>query len=63
MISDSQAFPVSHYTTSFTLEEGTAAAQVMVMGPDDLIVSVVRYAMLLIKLLLHIVCSVKSGWQ
>lgn len=41
MISDSQAFPVSHYTPSYTLEEGAAAAQVMVMGPDDHIVSVV----------------------
>ncbi|KAK2851508.1 hypothetical protein Q5P01_007784 [Channa striata] len=41
MINNSQAFPVSHYTKSFTLEEGGAAAQVMVMGPDDLIVSVV----------------------
>uniref|UniRef100_A0A1A8G018 Glutathione hydrolase n=1 Tax=Nothobranchius korthausae TaxID=1143690 RepID=A0A1A8G018_9TELE len=40
-ISDSQTFPVSHYTTSFTLEGGSAAAQVMVMGPDDHIVSVV----------------------
>uniref|UniRef100_A0A8C6NUV5 Glutathione hydrolase n=1 Tax=Nothobranchius furzeri TaxID=105023 RepID=A0A8C6NUV5_NOTFU len=40
-ISDSQTFPVSHYTTSFTLEDGSAAAQVMVMGPDDHIVSVV----------------------
>ncbi|XP_073326743.1 glutathione hydrolase 7 [Pagrus major] len=40
MISDSQAFPVSHYTPSFTLEKGSAAAQVMVMGPDDYIVSV-----------------------
>ncbi|XP_040008058.1 glutathione hydrolase 7 [Xiphias gladius] len=40
MISDSHAFPVSHYTPSFTLEEGAAAAQVMVMGPDDHIVSV-----------------------
>uniref|UniRef100_A0A673ANS3 Glutathione hydrolase n=1 Tax=Sphaeramia orbicularis TaxID=375764 RepID=A0A673ANS3_9TELE len=40
MIDDSQAFPVSHYTSSFTLEKGAAAAQVMVMGPDDLIVSV-----------------------
>ncbi|AWP09817.1 putative gamma-glutamyltransferase 7 [Scophthalmus maximus] len=39
MISDSQAFPASHYTQSFTLEEGAAAAQVMVMGPDDYIVS------------------------
>uniref|UniRef100_A0A3Q2TTR3 Glutathione hydrolase n=1 Tax=Fundulus heteroclitus TaxID=8078 RepID=A0A3Q2TTR3_FUNHE len=41
MISDSQAFPVSHYTTSFSMEDGAAAAQVMVMGPDDHIVSVV----------------------
>uniref|UniRef100_A0A3B4Z2F8 Glutathione hydrolase n=1 Tax=Stegastes partitus TaxID=144197 RepID=A0A3B4Z2F8_9TELE len=40
MINDTQAFPVSHYTTSFTLEDGAAAAQVMVMGPDDHIVSV-----------------------
>ncbi|XP_010739877.2 glutathione hydrolase 7 [Larimichthys crocea] len=40
MINDSQAFPVSHYTSSFTLEKGAAAAQVMVMGPDDHIVSV-----------------------
>nr|XP_043894897.1 glutathione hydrolase 7 [Solea senegalensis]XP_043894898.1 glutathione hydrolase 7 [Solea senegalensis] len=39
MISDSQAFPADHYTPSFTLEEGAAAAQVMVMGPDDYIVS------------------------
>lgn len=43
MISDSQAFPASHYTQSFTLEEGAAAAQVMVMGPDDYIVSFMRY--------------------
>ncbi|KAK2897545.1 glutathione hydrolase 7 [Channa argus] len=41
MINNSQAFPVSHYTQSFTLEEGEAAAQVMVMGPDDVIVSVI----------------------
>ncbi|KAM4738096.1 glutathione hydrolase 7 [Anableps anableps] len=41
MISDSQAFPVNHYTSSFTMEDGAAAAQVMVMGPDDYIVSVV----------------------
>ncbi|XP_070695928.1 glutathione hydrolase 7 [Pempheris klunzingeri] len=40
MINDSQAFPVSHYTQSFSLEKGAAAAQVMVMGPDDHIVSV-----------------------
>ncbi|XP_053279779.1 glutathione hydrolase 7 isoform X1 [Pleuronectes platessa] len=39
MINDSQALPASHYTPSFTLEEGAAAAQVMVMGPDDYIVS------------------------
>ncbi|XP_041860785.1 glutathione hydrolase 7 [Melanotaenia boesemani] len=40
MINDSQAFPVSHYTLSFTLEDGATAAQVTVMGPDDHIVSV-----------------------
>ncbi|XP_042348283.1 glutathione hydrolase 7 [Plectropomus leopardus] len=40
MINDSQALPVSHYTQSFTLEKGAAPAQVMVMGPDDHIVSV-----------------------
>lgn len=40
MISDSQAFPADHYTPSFTLEEGSTAAQVVVMGPDDHIVSV-----------------------
>ncbi|XP_020500541.1 glutathione hydrolase 7 [Labrus bergylta] len=40
MINDSQAFPADHYTPSFTLEEGATAAQVMVMGPDDHIVSV-----------------------
>lgn len=42
MINDSQAFPVSHYNQSFTLEKGAAAAQVIVMGPDDHIVSVMR---------------------
>ncbi|XP_061667871.1 glutathione hydrolase 7 [Syngnathoides biaculeatus] len=41
MINDSQAFPASHYAPSFSLEDGGAAAQVMVMGPDDHIVSVV----------------------
>uniref|UniRef100_UPI0037E7A893 glutathione hydrolase 7 n=1 Tax=Semicossyphus pulcher TaxID=241346 RepID=UPI0037E7A893 len=40
MISDTQAFSAGHYTPSFTLEEGATAAQVMVMGPDDHIVSV-----------------------
>lgn len=40
IISDSQTFPVNHYTPSFTLVAGAAAAQVMVMGPDDHIVSV-----------------------
>lgn len=46
MISDTQAFPVSHYTPSFSLENGATAAQVMVMGPDDHIVSIMRYALL-----------------
>ncbi|NP_001239167.1 gamma-glutamyltransferase 7 [Oryzias latipes] len=40
LISDSEANPVSHYTSAFSLEKGAAAAQVMVMGPDDHIVSV-----------------------
>lgn len=46
IISDSQTFPVNHYTPSFTLVAGAAAAQVMVMGPDDHIVSVMRYIIL-----------------
>nr|XP_057940390.1 glutathione hydrolase 7 [Doryrhamphus excisus]XP_057940391.1 glutathione hydrolase 7 [Doryrhamphus excisus] len=41
MINDSQAFPASHYVPSFSLEEDAVAAQVMVMGPDDHIVSIV----------------------
>ncbi|XP_076023336.1 glutathione hydrolase 7 [Genypterus blacodes] len=40
MINDSQAFPASHYTPPFSLEEGAVASQVTVMGPDDFIVSV-----------------------
>lgn len=40
MIDDSQTFPANHYTQMFTLEEGAEAAQVVVMGPDDVIVSV-----------------------
>ncbi|KAL1021602.1 hypothetical protein UPYG_G00015430 [Umbra pygmaea] len=40
MINDSQAFPPGHYTASYALEEGAVASQVMVMGPDDFIVSV-----------------------
>uniref|UniRef100_A0A8C8EIE1 Glutathione hydrolase n=1 Tax=Oncorhynchus tshawytscha TaxID=74940 RepID=A0A8C8EIE1_ONCTS len=42
MINDSQAFPPGHYTPSYALEEGAVASQVMVMGPDDFIVSVMR---------------------
>ncbi|PWA31821.1 hypothetical protein CCH79_00006735, partial [Gambusia affinis] len=41
MINDSQAFSVNHYTSSFPMKDGAAAAQVIVMGPDDHIVSVV----------------------
>ncbi|XP_077464462.1 glutathione hydrolase 7 isoform X1 [Stigmatopora argus] len=41
MINDSQAFPASHYTPLFGLEDDAVAAQVIVMGPDDHIVSVV----------------------
>uniref|UniRef100_W5LMJ5 Glutathione hydrolase n=1 Tax=Astyanax mexicanus TaxID=7994 RepID=W5LMJ5_ASTMX len=40
MINDSHAAPPGHYTPSYALEEGTVASQVMVMGPDDFIVSV-----------------------
>ncbi|XP_078111277.1 glutathione hydrolase 7 [Sander vitreus] len=40
MINNSQAFPVGHYAPSFTLETGAAASQVVVMGPDDHIVSI-----------------------
>lgn len=49
MINDTQAFPVDHYTPSFALEKGAAAAQVMVMGPDDHIVSVMRYVLLYVS--------------
>lgn len=42
MINDSQAFPAEHYALPFTLESGAAASQVLVMGPDDYIVSVMR---------------------
>lgn len=40
MIDDSKAFPADHYAEPFTFEEGAGAAQVVVMGPDDIIVSV-----------------------
>ncbi|XP_033825953.1 glutathione hydrolase 7 [Periophthalmus magnuspinnatus] len=40
MIDNSKTFPADHYTQTFTLEEGAGAAQVVVMGPDDVIVSV-----------------------
>lgn len=45
MINDTQAFSADHYTPLFTLENGATAAQVMVMGPDDYIVSVMRYVL------------------
>uniref|UniRef100_A0A3B4EFW5 Glutathione hydrolase n=1 Tax=Pygocentrus nattereri TaxID=42514 RepID=A0A3B4EFW5_PYGNA len=40
MINDSYASSPGHYTPSYALEEGAVASQVMVMGPDDFIVSV-----------------------
>lgn len=49
MINNTLAFPANHYTSAFTLEDGTTAAQVMVMGPDDHIVSVVRYLMFIMN--------------
>lgn len=42
MINDSQAFPVEDYLPAFALETGATASQVIVMGPDDHIVSVMR---------------------
>ncbi|KAB5546018.1 hypothetical protein PHYPO_G00067260 [Pangasianodon hypophthalmus] len=40
MINDSHSSPPGHYSPSYALEEGTGVSQVMVMGPDDFIVSV-----------------------
>lgn len=42
MINDSVALPPDHYTPAYGLEEGAVASQVMIMGPDDFIVSVMR---------------------
>ncbi len=41
-ISDSQAYAAEHYTPSYELQEGAVASQLMIMGTDDLIVSVMR---------------------
>ncbi|GAA6089424.1 glutathione hydrolase 7 [Tachysurus ichikawai] len=40
MINDSYSSPPGHYLPSYTLEDGRGVSQVMVMGPDDFIVSV-----------------------
>ncbi|KAF4077876.1 hypothetical protein AMELA_G00192920 [Ameiurus melas] len=40
MINDTHSSPPDHYSPSYALEEGTGVSQVMVMGPDDFIVSV-----------------------
>ncbi|KAI5612064.1 gamma-glutamyltransferase 7 [Silurus asotus] len=40
MINNSYSSPPGHYSPSYALEEGTGVSQVMVMGPDDFIVSV-----------------------
>ncbi|KAK2885944.1 hypothetical protein Q8A67_016781 [Cirrhinus molitorella] len=39
-INDSQASTAEHYTPSYELQEGAVASQLMIMGTDDLIVSV-----------------------
>ncbi|XP_073679750.1 glutathione hydrolase 7 [Garra rufa] len=39
-ISDSQASAAEHYAPSYELQEGAVASQLMIMGTDDLIVSV-----------------------
>ncbi|NXW79228.1 GGT7 hydrolase, partial [Hirundo rustica] len=41
LINDSQSFPSDIRVPQFPLESGTAASQVLVMGPDDFIVAVV----------------------
>lgn len=43
MINDSLASPAEHYAPSFELQEGAVASQLMIMGTDDLIVSVMRW--------------------
>ncbi|XP_027016488.1 glutathione hydrolase 7 [Tachysurus fulvidraco] len=40
MINDSYSSPPGHYLPSYALEDGRGVSQVMVMGPDDFIVSV-----------------------
>ncbi|XP_067227912.1 glutathione hydrolase 7 [Chanodichthys erythropterus] len=40
MISDSLASPAEHYVPSYEVQEGAVASQLMIMGTDDLIVSV-----------------------
>ncbi|XP_041743687.2 glutathione hydrolase 7 isoform X1 [Coregonus clupeaformis] len=40
LISDSQASPPRYYSTLYDLPSGAVASQVVVMGPDDVIVSV-----------------------
>ncbi|XP_051735369.1 glutathione hydrolase 7 [Ctenopharyngodon idella] len=40
MISDSLASPAEHYIPSYEVQEGAVASQLMIMGTDDLIVSV-----------------------
>ncbi|XP_062871921.1 glutathione hydrolase 7 [Trichomycterus rosablanca] len=40
-INDSHASPPDYYNPSFALEEGAGVGQVMVMGPDNFIVSVI----------------------
>ncbi|NXS78842.1 GGT7 hydrolase, partial [Erpornis zantholeuca] len=41
LINDSQSFPSDLRVPHFPLESGSAASQVLVMGPDDFIVAVV----------------------
>nr|XP_033771037.1 glutathione hydrolase 7 isoform X2 [Geotrypetes seraphini]XP_033771038.1 glutathione hydrolase 7 isoform X2 [Geotrypetes seraphini] len=41
LINNSQDFPSDHYLPYYPLEDGAAASQVLVMGPDDFLVAVV----------------------
>lgn len=42
LINDSQSFPSGINIPPFSMESGPPASQVLVMGPDDYIVAVVR---------------------
>lgn len=42
LINDSQSSAPDHHVPHFSVENGPSASQVLVMGPDDYIVAIVR---------------------